>query len=85
MIKVFKTEKKGKFEIIAVANAQKDLNNLRLMSYRINDGADKVQLNKAQFGGPYLKIKCDEFTDEQGQTDELAIDRRVQELEEQYN
>ena len=83
MIRVFTKEKKGKFEIIAVADHQKDLNNLRLMSYRLRD-ADKVNLNKDEFGGPYLQFSCDEFMDAEGHYDVAAIRRRVAEWQKQY-
>lgn len=84
MIKVFLELTKGKYEIIAVASHQKDLNNLRLMSYRLNDGKDKVQLNKDKFGGPYLKFKCDEFKTGEDSYDVAAIRKRVDEWQAQY-
>lgn len=83
MIRVFTKEKKGKYEIIAVANHQKDLNNLRLMSYRLR-GADKVSLNKDEFGGPYLQFNCDEFMDANGHYDIKALQNRVTEWQKQY-
>jgi len=85
MIKIFSEEKKGKFEVIAVASHQRDINNLRLMSYRFNGGKDKVQLNKAQYGGPYLKFKCDHFQDENGNYDSTSISSWVEELSDLYN
>lgn len=83
MIRVFTKEKKGKFDIIAVADHQKDLNNLRLMSYRLRD-ADKVNLNKDEFGGPYLQFNCDEFMNADGQYDTAAIAKRVMEWQKQF-
>ena len=85
MIKVFSVQKKGAYEIIAVASHQKDLNNLRLMSYSINDGKDKVQLNKDKYGGPYLRFVCKEFLVEDGKYDLEAIDNRVKEIQAHYN
>lgn len=85
MIKVFSEKSKDKYEIIAVASLQKDLNNLRLMSYTLNDGKDKVQLNKDKYGGPYIKIKCDEFKNEDGTYDVQAIEARVQKLQKDYD
>lgn len=83
MIRVFTKEKKGKYEIIAVADHQRDLNNLRLMSYRVR-GADKVNLNKDEFGGPYLQFNCDEFLNTEGQYDVAAIKNRVEEWQKLY-
>lgn len=83
MIRVFTKEKKGKYEIIAVADHQKDLNNLRLMSYRLR-GADKVNLNKDEFGGPYLQFNCDEFMDANGNYDVKSLQKRVQEWQTQF-
>lgn len=83
MLRVFTKEKKGKYEIIAVADHQKDLNNLRLMSYRIK-GADKLNLNKDEFGGPYLQFNCDEFLDTAGHYDLAALQKRVVEWQKQY-
>lgn len=85
MIRVFSVKNKSQYEIIAVAAHQKDLNNLRLMSYQVYNGEDKVQLNKDKYGGPYLKIRCDEFKDVSGNYDVQAIEFRVKELNERYN
>jgi hypothetical protein len=85
MIKVFSKEKKGTYNIIAVADHQKDINNLRLMSYAIYDGVDKVQLNKEEFGGPYIKLKCDDYKDEDGKYDLAAIQNKIVDLQNQYN
>lgn len=84
MIRVFLNKKKDNYEIIAVADQQKDLNNLRLMSYRLL-GKDAVSLNKAEFGGPYIKLKCDEFKKAEGEFDVDAISRRAADLTAQYN
>lgn len=84
MIRVFSVKQKGTYEIIAVASHQKDLNNLRLMSYQLNDGKDKVQLNKDKYGGPYLKFACQEFKDGDGNYDVAAIEARVRELSRMY-
>ena len=84
MIRVFYAEHKGKFEVIAVASHQRDLNNLRLMSYRLNNGSDKVQLMKAKYGGPYLKLKCDGFMDRDGRYDEQQIKLWVEKLKKDY-
>lgn len=84
MIKVFFKEKKGKYEIIAVADHQKDLNNLRLMSYEINN-ADKVNLNKDEYGGPYLKLNCDDCKIDGDQIDVQKVNQKVKRLQEQYN
>lgn len=84
MIKVFLELTKGKYEIIALASHQKDLNNLRLMSYRLNDGKDKVQLNKDKFGGPYLKFKCDEFKKDEDTYDMSAMKAYVDDLQKQF-
>lgn len=83
MIRVFTKEKKGKFEIIAVADRQNDLNNLRLMSYRLR-GADKVNLNKDEFGGPYLQFNCDEFMNAEGQYNVEAIASQVAQWQKQF-
>jgi len=85
MIKVFPVQRKGTYEIIAVASHQKDLNNLRLMSYKLNDGKDKVQLNKDKYGGPYLKFPCKDFLMDDGKYDVDAIDARAKEIQERYN
>ncbi len=85
MIKVFLEQIKDKCEIIAVASAQTDLNNLRLMSYALNDGKDKVQLNKDKYGGQYLRITCDEYKSAEGVFDIEKIQKRVQELQEMYS
>lgn len=85
MIKVTTIFNKGIYEIIAVAEHQKDLNNLRLMSYRYLEGKDRVQLNKDKFGGPYLKFKCDEFRREDGSYDVSALEKRVSQWQEQFN
>ena len=84
MIKVFSEEKKGDVSIVAVADHQKDLNNLRLMSYALFQ-KDKVQLNKQDYGGPYVKFKCSDYVDVQGSYDMKKIQERVMELEKQYN
>jgi hypothetical protein len=84
MIRVFTKEKKGKYEIIAVADHQKDLNNLRLMSYRVK-GSDKVNLNKDEFGGPYLQFHCDDFLNAEGGYDVAAIETRVREWQKFYS
>ena len=84
MIRIFSTEKKGKYDIIAVADHQKDLNNLRLLSYRLFD-KDKVTLNKDEFGGPYVKIKTDDFVADDGKVDVTALNAYVKELQDQYN
>jgi len=85
MIRVLSVQHKGTYEIIAVASHQKDLNNLRLMSYRLNDGKDKVQLNKDKYGGPYIKINCNDFKNSDGNYNLAAIDSRVNELNLLYN
>lgn len=84
MIRVFYKEHKGKYDIIAVADHQKDLNNLRLMSYSLFQ-KDKLTLNKDEFGGPYLKIAATDFQNEEGVTDVEALKTYVQELNERYN
>lgn len=84
MIRVFYEEIKGKFSVIALATHQRDLNNLRLMSYRLNDGVDKVQLTKAKYGGPYLRFKCEQFADRDGKYDESKIKNWVQQLKKDY-
>jgi len=84
MIKVFSVKTKDKYDIIAVASHQRDLNNLRLMSYRLNDGKDKVQLNKDKYGGPYLKFNCDTFLRDEGQYDLMALESYVQKLQSEY-
>jgi hypothetical protein len=83
MIKVFSEEKKGNYKIIAVAEHQRDLNNLRLMSYRLK-GADKLMLNKDKYGGQYIVLDCDEFKNEQGQYDLPALQKRVDALQRDY-
>jgi len=85
MIKVFSVQNKDKYEIVAVASHQKDLNNLRLMSYELNKGSDKVQLNKDKYGGPYLKFKCDEFRGEDNVYDMESLKKRVDDLQQAYN
>ena len=85
MIKIFSVQNKEKYEIIAVADHQKDLNNLRLMSYRLNDGVDKVQLNKDKYGGPYLKFNCQRFQDQDGIYDVGAIEKHIAELRQLYH
>lgn len=85
MIKVMSSYHKGTYEIIAVAEHQKDLNNLRLMSYRLNDGKDKVQLNKDKYGGPYLKFKCDDLMTSEGNYDVPALEKRVAEWQYNFN
>lgn len=85
MIKVFSEEKKGDVSIVAVADHQKDLNNLRLLSYSLFDGKDKVQLNKQDYGGPYVKFKCSDYMDAQGKYDMTKIQIRIEELKRQYN
>lgn len=84
MIRVFSKEKKGSYNIIAVADHQKDLNNLRLMSYRLL-GKDKVQLNKEDFGGPYIKLGCEEFLSSDGQYDGTAMGKRVEQLQKDFS
>lgn len=84
MIRIFSVKKKDKYEIIAVADHQKDLNNLRLMSYDLYD-KDKVTLIKSDYGGPYLTFKCDEFKTQQGDYDLHAINERVKEWQKMYN
>lgn len=84
MIRIFCEENKGKFAVIAVASHQRDLNNLRLMSYRLNNGVDKVQLMKAKYGGPYLKLKCDQLMDGDGKHDEQKIKHWVEQLKKDY-
>lgn len=84
MLRIFPHKKKDNYEIIAVADHQKDLNNLRLMSYRLL-GKDAVSLNKADFGGPYIKLKCDDFKKGDGEFDVDAISRRAQDLASQFN
>lgn len=84
MIRVFPNKKKDNYEIIAVADQQKDLNNLRYMSYRLL-GKDAVSLNKADFGGPYLKFKCDEFKNDDGTFNLAAIEARANEWAGLYN
>ncbi len=85
MIKVTSSYNKGTYEIIAVAEHQKDLNNLRLMSYRLNDGKDRVQLNKDKYGGPYLKFKCDDLLGSDGTYDVPALEKRVAEWQKSFN
>lgn len=84
MIRIYSEKSKDKYEIIAVANHQKDLNNLRLMSYRLNDGKDRVQLNKDKYGGPYLKFSCDQFKSADGQYNILAMEAYIKELQQSY-
>lgn len=84
MIKIFSELSKGNYEIIAVASHQKDLNNLRLMSYELNDGKDKIQLNKDKYSGAYLKIKCETFKSEAGGYDVAAMNAFVSELQTRY-
>lgn len=81
MIRVYSEKVKDKYDIIAVADHQNDLNNLRLMSYRLNDGKDRVQLNKDKYGGPYLKFKCDQFLKSDGSYDVQALESYVKELQ----
>lgn len=83
MIRVFSKEKKGKYEVIAVAGHQKDINNLRLMSYRLK-GADKINLNKEDFGGPYLQFNCDAFQSPDGRYDVAAIAKCVADWQKAY-
>lgn len=85
MIKVFSELRKGAYEIIAVAGHQRDINNLRLMSKRLHDNKDKVQLNKDKYGGPYVKISCDQFRDEEGHYDEDALNQYVKQLQDDYS
>ena len=84
MIKVYTELNKGTYEIIAVASHQRDLNNLRLMSYEVNEGKDKVQLNKDKYGGPYLKLKCDQFKQAEGGYDLPALNQYVSDLQRKY-
>lgn len=84
MIKVFSEEKKGDISIIAVADHQRDLNNLRLMSYSLFQ-KDKVQLNKQDYGGPYIKFQCTDCRDAEGHYDMKKIQEQIHELERQYN
>lgn len=84
MIRVYSEKTKDKYDIIAVADHQKDLNNLRLMSYRLNEGKDRVQLNKDKYGGPYLKFKCDQFLKGDGSYDVQALDAYVKELQKSF-
>jgi hypothetical protein len=82
MIRIFPHTVKDKISIIAVADHQRDLNNLRFMSYRLLD-ADKVHLNKDEFGGPYLKFDCEEF--KKGESyDEEAIQNQIREWQSRY-
>jgi len=85
MIKVFSEEKKGDVSIVVVADHQRDLNNLRLLSYALFQGKDKVQLNKQDYGGPYVKFKCTDYVDVQGNYDMKKIQDRIEELKRQYN
>lgn len=84
MIRVFSREQKGSTSIIAVADHQKDLNNLRLMSYRLL-GKDKVQLNKEDFGGPYLKLGCERFVGADGLCDEVAMRKWIEQLQKDFS
>ena len=85
MIKVFSIEKKGEFTIVAKADHQRDLNNLRLMSYRFFSGKDKINLNKDEFGGPYLKIPCEQFKRADGSFDQVQLERYMRELEHSFS
>lgn len=84
MIQVFAHKKKDGYDIIAVADHQKDLNNLRLMSYQLV-GKDAVFLMKAEFGGPYLKLKADAFKSPSGEYDLPAMQKYIDELGKTYN
>lgn len=84
MIHVRYKEHKGKYTILAVADHQKDLNNLRLMSYSLFQ-KDKVVLNKDEYGGPYLKIDASDYQNEDGSYDENGIRDYVAKLQDKYN
>lgn len=83
MISVFIEEKKGNYKIIAVAQGQKDLNNLRLMSYKLR-GADKLQLNKDKYGGQYIVVETDAFKTAEGTFDVTAMQAFAAELQRDY-
>jgi len=83
MISVFIEEKKGNYKIIAVAESQKDLNNLRLMSYSLR-GADKLQLNKDKYGGPYIVVDTDTFKTPEGTPDITAMQVFTAKLQRDY-
>jgi hypothetical protein len=83
MIRVLLEEKKGNYKIIAVAEHQKDLNNLRLMSYRLR-GGDKLQLNKDKYGGQYIVLDADTFKNEQGAYNLPALKEYVERLQQDY-
>lgn len=84
MIHVRYKELKGKYTIVAIADHQKDLNNLRLMSYSLYK-KDKVVLNKDEYGGPYLKLDTSDFQNEEGHFDEEKIREFATNLENEYN
>lgn len=83
MIRVFIEEKKGNYKIVAVAEHQKDLNNLRLMSYRLK-GADKLQLNKDKYGGQYILLDTDSFKNEDGSMNVQALTEYTTRLQQDY-
>lgn len=84
MIQVKVKEHKGKYTVVAVADHQKDLNNLRLMSYSLFK-KDKVTLNKDEWGGPYLKVDCDAYQNSDGSFNVEAIQNFAKELAQNYN
>lgn len=84
MIHVRVNEHKGKFFVVAIADHQKDLNNLRLMSYALFK-KDKINLNKEEWGGPYLKIDCDSYQNTDGSFNVNAIQDFAHTLTTQYN
>jgi len=84
MIHIRVLEHKGKFSIAAIADHQKDLNNLRLLSYSLFK-KDKITLNKDEFGGPYLKIDCEKYQNPDGSYDKKAIHDFAEQLTKDYN
>ena len=84
MIHVRVKDHKGKCTVIAVADHQKDLNNLRLMSYSLFK-KDRVNLNKDEHGGPYLKIDCDDYQKTDGSYDEPRLSAFAKQLQNDYN